>query len=344
LVVVIHHFWLTWPDWANALSQPTLRARKFDLLYPLHNGHEAVMFFFILSGLVLALPYLQGRSQPYLRYIGQRFARIYGPYLVALLLCVALAARFHGHTGTEIWSQNFWTEPFTLRPVLDHVLFLGPYDTFRFNYVIWSLVYEMRISIIFPMLAVVVLALRLRASILLALGMAAVALATAVYFPPSSDIFNLMMIFRYMPFFMGGILLAKYLQPLSDWYATQSRSGKFTLTVASFLCYNFGFRIVSDAPLPMFAGEWITGVGAAGFILLGRISYSLYLIHAPVLRLLTIALGDRVSPWLQLPIYLACAVFAGYCFCRAVEEPFMRLGRLFKVSRAQAVVFDHQPV
>src|ERR1700677_1903882 len=47
-------------------------------------GTQAVVFFFVLSGFVLSLPYIRGSSEPYLAFIIKRVFRIYIPYLVAI--------------------------------------------------------------------------------------------------------------------------------------------------------------------------------------------------------------------------------------------------------------------
>ncbi len=352
LIVVIHHSLLAWALLADRLSFPTVRRHPLDLLYPLHAGHEAVLLFFILSGFVLALPYLRGTHQPYMRYLAQRTFRIYGPYLVALGISVALAAHFHGRHGLGPWVDAFWAHPVEPWSVLGHILFVGPIDTRLYNNVIWSLVYEMRISIIFPALALLVLALRARASLLLAVAFTGVAMAAAYHSSPLSTTFNLMMTFRFAAYFVVGILLAKYLDPIERWYVSQTRTTKVIFGSVAFVAYNLCFRVGAyyDKHLWMeFVLEWGSVLGAAAFLViglharfarrilqsavarfLGRISYSLYLIHAPILVVFAITMHNRVSPWLQFPAVLITSLTAAYLFSMLVEEPFMRLGRRFR--------------
>jgi peptidoglycan/LPS O-acetylase OafA/YrhL len=68
---------------------------------------------------------------------------------------------------------------------------------------------------------------------------------------------------------------------------------------------------------------------------LGRISYSLYLTHAPVLLALTFGIHKRLSAWQQFPIYLVASIGTAYLFCISVEEPFTRMGQ--RLGRRKAV-------
>ena len=63
------------------------------------------------------------------------------------------------HTD-NYWINFTWSEPVTLHLVMQHILFLGNYDWSQFNTAFWSLVYEMRISLVFPLIALAVLRLR----------------------------------------------------------------------------------------------------------------------------------------------------------------------------------------
>lgn len=121
------------------------------------SGGQAVRFFFILSGLVLALPFLSG-PQRYSSYVIKRVCRIYLPYAVALALAIAANAALGNqplaHFGKFV--QHTWGSPPTSQLVIQHIAMLGQYDVTKFDTVFWSLVQEMRISLLFPLVALVV--------------------------------------------------------------------------------------------------------------------------------------------------------------------------------------------
>ena len=74
---------------------------------------------------------------------------------------------------------------------------------------------------------------------------------------------------------------------------------------------------------------------------LGRISYSLYLVHATVLYGLTfvvvhrLTVAPRVTAAEVFVIFLPLTLLVSTGFCLWIEEPFVRLGR--RLSRAGAV-------
>lgn len=345
--VVIHHFVLMWPQWLPSLGISEFHALPITVVYPLYAGHEAVMLFFVLSGLVLSLPYLRRRNQSYPIFLARRTLRIYGPYLGALLAAIAGAAVWHGNLGHGRWSSDSWSEPVNSHLVLQHIAFLGVYNWARFDFVIWSLIYEMRISIVFPLLVGFILRRSTATAVLVAAGASLLALAGANHHDQMSATYNLMMTFHYTAFFILGILVAKNLAAISAWYQSLSRAGRTALLLVSFLAYNLSTPLdhISGRLVAFIAGDWGVALGAIGFIViglnatiarrilnsavpvfLGRISYSLYLIHGLVLLAMTFALRDT-APVVQFPLYLAASTGASFLFCVWVEEPFTRLGQ-----------------
>ncbi|WP_158941715.1 acyltransferase [Granulicella sp. S190] len=366
LAVVIHHFVLMWPAWLGSISIIQWKALHITILYPLYAGHEAVMLFFVLSGLVLAIPYIRGRGQPYPIYLGRRILRIYAPYLVALALSVLGASIWHGTlAGHGKWTSSFWSQPVSPSLVLQHIAFLGVYDWRQFDFVIWSLIDEMRISIIFPVLALLVLHLRIRTAILLAGAVSFIAIYVVRYQPELGATASIMMTVHYAAFFVLGILLAMHLEAACARFRSLSAAARTALVLLSFCLYNFSIplaRLYTRIPLAaVMAAEWLVAVAAIGFILtglnlpiarrflnssvpafLGRISYSLYLTHAPILLAFTFILRNRISAWGQFPLYLAATIGFAYVFCITVEEPFMRQGRRLG-KRAPSLAASHLP-
>lgn len=148
--VLIHHLSLVVPI---VFLNETLKNTPFHILWA---GHESVILFFVISGFVLALPYLNNISLSYKNYLVKRFCRIYIPYVVSILCAVILMGVYSRMGIPELgkWINNTWTTPFSSDLFFKHIFLLGSFDgdTVTFNPVIWSLVHEMRISIIFPIL------------------------------------------------------------------------------------------------------------------------------------------------------------------------------------------------
>ena len=114
-----------------------------------------MVLFFTLSGFVLSLPVWRETKISYLHFVLRRTFRIYLPYLLALFLSVAGAYLFHSHKQPHLspWFQGSWSTPIDPHLVLQHMLFIGSrYQAGQYNTVFWTLILEMQISLIFPIL------------------------------------------------------------------------------------------------------------------------------------------------------------------------------------------------
>jgi peptidoglycan/LPS O-acetylase OafA/YrhL len=308
----------------------------YTLLYPLLSGHESVIFFFLLSGFVLSLPFLRGKSQPYPTFLLRRILRIYGPYLGALILAVAGCALWGGRPITTGWTPSTWAS-ITFASIGQHLLFIGNYNYYQYNIVFWSLVYEMRISIVFPLLFVLVNRLKLHYTVFLVAALTLVGVEDSGH----GDLLT----FEYIAIFMLGVLLAKHLDGLTRLYKSLGRAGKLLLGIAAICLYLGSHSLVRLGPL-WHLGDIPISIGAAGFmviglnshiarrilnstapVFLGRISYSLYLVHGTVLFAMASALKDKVSHPVFFLLYFPIAVLLSWVFYVAVEKPFMLWSR-----------------
>ena len=277
MTVVLSHFRDMWVP--TDIRTVTLWKRvALILLNPLVAGPEAVILFFVLSGLVLSLPYLRGRNQPYRRFLARRVLRIYGPYLAALGLSVAGAAIWHGHPYHGFWASRTWTQPIEPRLVAQHVGFIGVYDWGEYNFVFWSLIQEMRISAIFPLLFGVVMALGEIWSMLLAACLSVVAYLIVSGDPHTSPWYSLPITVHYVAFFIVGILIASQLGQIAAWWRDVKPRTRKLFAGTSLLIYSYNafacnhfFRLFEGRPFASDAQQtilqsWVVLLGAAGLI------------------------------------------------------------------------------
>ena len=342
LVVVVYHFrmmwagslaWYGWHKWVN-LS-----------VLLLASGPESVILFFLLSAFVLSLPYLKGNGPTYPAFISRRVLRIYGPYLFALALAVAGNAVWHGPLGNGAWASHTWSQPLYWRIIWQHILFLGLNDVEwpQLNTAFWSLVIEMRVSILFPMLVIGVLYLSDRLALLIAVIMFAV---PAMLFHANPLWVSTQLTLQVVGVFVIGILLAKNITQFTGWIAAQTTSTKFLFFGVSYTLFALGDRIANSTLIPWGGGIALNTLGSVGLIVLslglrpvsnvlqtpvplflGRISYSLYLVHGTVLFALTYWLQGRLSTVAQFCVFLFTSLVSATIFCITVEEPLVRLSR-----------------
>jgi peptidoglycan/LPS O-acetylase OafA/YrhL len=322
-------------------------------------GHAAVILFFLLSGLVLTLPYKKNGRLNYGPFLLKRVCRIYLPYLGALAFAVLCDLHFSNHFHYDnYWINLTWSAPVTTSLVVQHILFLGNYDWSQFNTAFWSLVYEMRISLVFPFLALAVLRLRPLWVILSAAAFSVVRYALAILFSTILHLSsydaaaNTMRTLHYAAFFLIGSLVAKHLHGLSRWFARLTAFQAASVALVSLALYGFSnaSSIVQRFHIPGDLYDWGAAAGATMLIVfamnsrpfhsfltsrtihhLGQLSYSLYLIHGTILFVLIHTLLGRVPMGVLLLIYLSVTLLVTEIFHRIIERPSMLLGRRLTV-------------
>jgi peptidoglycan/LPS O-acetylase OafA/YrhL len=358
LTVVLHHFSRICPAGViHLLIRTPLRL--------LIAGEQAVILFFLLSGFVLTLPYKKKISLGYGPFLVKRVCRIYLPYLGALALAILCDLIFPGHGPySNYWINYTWSEPVTVHLVLQHVLFLGNYDWAQFNTAFWSLVYEMRISLIFPFIAAAVLRLRTTWVIVCAVMMSLASVPVALFVSNvlhlgtlNAELQNTLTL-HYAAFFIIGSALAKHLHAISRWYSRLTLVHAATLALAAVLLYGFSnaSSLVQRLSIPEALYNWPVAAGGVMLIILainsrpfhviltgrtihylGERSYSLYLMHGTVLFALIHTLIGRVRfdilLLIYLIIYLIISLIITEIFYRLIERPAMQLGRRLTSNR-----------
>jgi peptidoglycan/LPS O-acetylase OafA/YrhL len=203
-------------------------------LYIIISGSESVMLFFLLSGFVLSLPFHRSPNRlNYRSFLVKRIARIYLPYFAALFLAVVGNAWCHG-LAINSWFMETWYDPPKLTTILQHVLFIGNYNYYAFNTAFWSLVYEMRISIIFPFLCVFVIRIGWSRSILLAAAFGLSSMILRIGGIPGQTTET----FKYLSFFVVGILLAQHALPIRESLSRRPKILRVTGILLSLLLYS----------------------------------------------------------------------------------------------------------
>ncbi len=367
-IVVFDHFdYLVPPRLHSAIDRSPLKI--------LVNGHNAVILFFVLSGFVLTRPYVRRSALQYRDFLLKRVCRIYLPYLAALALSIladALSPNLNGELssmpGSNRWIDQTWSQPITVWPVFQHILFIGHYPTFQFNAAFWSLVYEMRISLAFPFIALAVLRWRPRRTLAAAL-LVWVGSILLNHFGPAllhgspDNVGDVASTLFYAVFFILGALLAKKLHTADAWFRRRNALEVAALAIASILLFGYAAPLLAQRHLPAGAADLCTGLGTLGLIVLavncdplqrfltspaihhlGKISYSLYLMHGTVLFILIHTLFGRVPLPVLFALYLGLTLAATEVFHRLIELPTMHLGRRLTAARPPRQQSSGQPV
>lgn len=355
LAVMIGHFLMVFtPIVQNTsglgiLDYP-LNLLKYTPLHAVWGGHEAVIMFFLLSGFVLSLPFFSNRQQTYTKYVIKRICRIYIPFLVALIIAIVMREAVYVSKLTDLTSyyNNLWVIPPDAASIIHHLLFVGNYNSTRYDPILWTLVHEMRISLLFPFIMFVIVKGGWKIGLPLALGLSYGSEILLDHFE-TRFMTNFVVSLHYAAFFIVGALLAKYQNELKTVFSRLNGWWAMVMLVLALCFYSFKWigygEDFHDRFMPHW-GDWMTAIGASIFIVaavssvrlarqlqrkpllfLGKISYSLYLYHMIVLLSLVHLLNGALdTPYIVMIAFIA-SFAAGTLSYYFVELPSIRLGK-----------------
>ncbi len=321
-------------------------------------GDEAVTLFFVLSGLVLSLPFYADRALSYGNFVVRRVCRIYIPYAAAIALAIVCRELFYSGAIDHMndWFNNIWRQDLDAATLLDHALLVGTFVS-NLDFVVWSLVHEMRISLVFPFIMWLVLRASWQQSLVLAAALSAAGVLSAAITGATQLETSLHASLHYAAMFVVGALIAKHREEIGGLMAGLTKARRLALLVAGVAMYLY-FRpsyVLYHWLIPGFApfhrtvvDTWFITAGAAAIIVfalssaqfsrflrhgfvshLGKISYSLYLTHLIVLvSFIHLFHNHDVLPdWLLYLLALGGAIAVATVMYHAVEKPAVRLGR-----------------
>lgn len=331
LIVVMHHFVAMYPERPALIKLTPLRL--------LFAGESAVFVFFVLSGFVLFLAL--GRTttmNDVLPFWIKRVFRIYPPFCAAILFSAGLWFVAHPQPIPGL-SGYFNEESWNLLPspglIAGHLAMTDIHDLNSIDQPMWSLVVELRVSLIFPLLA----ALVIRDWRLACVGSIVVSEICYHFDNPFSPIgpIDLIHTGQYVYLFVIGATLALKLSSVREFF----RGMPPTMRLA---CW--GVALLSFAMTPERFGSLVTALGATLLVALvlgddpitgmlrkpvamwlGRVSYSLYLIHVPLMLACVHLLDGLVGPFIALCIAVVLSLTLAGVMYRFVELPSIAAGR-----------------
>jgi len=338
---VINHCFLVSPRLATGYSKGAAPADGGWVWWltntPLHlvwGGSEAVYVFFVLSGFVLALPLLKASRPTWSSYYPKRLVRLYIPVWGSILfaLCLAFAVPRVVNASASWWVNLHAASADLLR---DFVVVNG---TGALNTPLWSLQWEVLFSLLLPVYMFA--AIRLQKLWLLGiLGLLALTGAGSML-----DIRALI----YLPMFGIGVLMAVRKDRLATW------AGRMDALLWAALLLVAGVLMSSHWTFPSLPGSSVFATAGAAIMIfaflhcrmairlgewkpvhwLGSRSFSLYLIHEPVVVSVALLTGTA-NPLVALAISVPASLLLTEAFFWSVERPSHRLANL--VGRKTAV-------
>jgi len=339
VVVVLHHTALIARPELSSTTWSWLSQSPLKLTFA---GTEWVLVFFVLSGLVVALPAMRPGFS-WVRYYPTRLLRIMLPVAGALVLAAALILLLPRDPSTMpegSWMRNGQATEITLGSFLRELsLMPASYDI---NNVLWSLRWELFFSLLLPVF-VLVAVLAARRPVAIA-AIAAVAAGATV----AGRVLDIDMLVYY-PVFLLGALLATRL----EWLREVARGPRVRPLLPVVAVLAGAMLVGSWLARPVVPGDsllghvlWgLAGIGATLIVALavawpaldrtldrpsvqwlGAVSFSLYLVHVPVLATVGYLVGSE-RWWLTALIGIPLSVVVAAVFRRVVEAPSHRLAK-----------------
>jgi peptidoglycan/LPS O-acetylase OafA/YrhL len=294
------------------------------------DGYAAVDLFFVLSGFVLARSLLASQ-EGYVPFVIRRVFRLYPAYWAALIISATLVW-VHRQAHPLPSDLPFWTQPITLGQAIKQFFMISQAIDYRLiDPPIWSLVVEMRISLLLPLLVFGFVWCRspwLQTAVLVLSPLLALIEGNA---RTTESVFA----------FLLGIALAEYLPkiPQRQWMTP-------ALLVAGITLY--GNRELFDTGKSVFCHH-VSAAGSALIILaairspvfarsltikpiqfLGLVSYSFYLIHEPIIMITASILVPLIhSPIIWETFTLCVALVCSAGLYSWIEAPGIAVGRQY---------------
>ena len=326
---------------------------------PLHlffDAYAAVTLFFVLSGYVLSVRYLSMQRMGEFNLWGfyiKRYCRIVLPFLavfaLSYLVCIGFYQVFTDNDPVlSKWAQKHWSAAKLELPASEYLkaaVMVLPKTQFPLIPQAWTLRIEMGMSLALPFM------------VLLACRSSWWLIAFTVIFV------ELLGLYVFATHFTLGILLAQHQETMVRWVRSNRIYSLLTLVIGIILLtYRWPpeFLAVKLSPKDL---RFVTGLGAFLLLLwvmssprvqrvmewpalqfLGRVSYSLYLVHFIVLLTAaqygihwanSVGITGSYSYWLAFAITISGSlILAAICY-RYVERPAISLGK-FLANKASA--------
>ncbi|NUS09351.1 MAG: acyltransferase [Nonomuraea sp.] len=334
LFVVLHHCWL--------LSFPGFPVNDAPwwtgwLLY----GHFAVVVFIVLSGFSLAVsPARNGWELGSARTFFQRRAwRILPPYWAALLFSLVIAWAVIPQPGQQA--------PTGQSALIYGLLLQDVFGSPSPNGAMWSIAVEAQLYLVFPLMLLVLR--RWGAAVMLgAVTLIVVAVGALAPAVPAVDLL-MRLTPQFAALFAVGAVCAGVVRtpdgpdrPAWHWYALAAAAPVLLLVVAAGPVWVVGHFFWVDLAVGPAAGLLLAGVATGRPVWLvrlldtrpvrrlGSFSYSLYLIHAPLVVMINrLVVAPHTPPGLPaflltLALAVPACVAAAWLFASVFELPFQR--------------------
>lgn len=301
-------------------------------------GHMAVAGFIVVSGYCLQLSlYVHGKGEvrQIRAFFARRARRILPAYYACLAVSLLVCLFFTQNLGGRPFEQYL---PVTWENTLAHVFLIHNWRTdwmYKINGVLWSIAIEVQLYLLFPMLA---WALAKLGRLITSAAITGAVIACMVQVPGANKLY-----FWYLGLFVLGMIAASWA------YRPSLRFGPMPVAGGFFLLLGFGLMLAWRTTPGLALRDLAAGIFLAALCYqltirptnltarilgwrplfwLGGFSYSLYLMHHPIMQILFSWQVDQVrrpdGMFWHLLAWLPLVLLLSWIFAWFFERPFTR--------------------
>lgn len=347
IAVVAQHYYLMYPEQLRGGRELSeiwfwLRHSPFTLIF---GGHNRSILFFVLSAFMMTLSWKKTDGLCYSCFITRRTLRLYTPFFVSLVIAffLEICQPCVGGPNLSRWYNTDVCRTYVDGSIYGHFFLTGLRDHLSLNVTLWTLVHEIRILLIMPL---VIFLCERRPICCLFVGYfifncAAWWLGSGPWNLSFFD--SCISTAHYLIFFVIGAVGALKLQILIDFGRGLPKCALgflFCLAFSALMC-NYS----ADAYSEMFVTEIIWGSGSIMLIIMclavridksltnfyslnwvGRRAYSIFLLHLLIIKQITTLAGQTIGILSCQAIAFGLILIAADLLYRFVEKP---IGVLF---------------
>lgn len=307
--VVLYHFICKTIDYVESKT----------LLDIFHYGHKGVQLFFIISGIVIPLSMIKSNYQFKLfgKFMAKRFVRIEPPYIVAMGIGIFYLIIRNYIPGTA----DIDLTPTFLEIIL-HFGYLIPFfeGADWINPAFWTLAVEFQYYLALALLIPLVL----KKSLIYRIGFYVIFIS-AVFLPISK---------HFLPFwgayFMVGITYAFYITKLIG----KTELFLLYIVLSGIILWKQGAFDLGLAAAAITAIHYFPHFKTKITLFLGKISYSLYLVHsifgAAFVNYLSHHFKSPMGKFLVISGGIIISIVSAYVMYRLIEKPSQRISKKIK--------------
>ena len=357
LQVVLGHALQCIPNWEWVymnMFEPSKNKILFHIVYSPINflwaGSSAVKLFFVLSGFVLSIPFFSKDISKYtfLSFSIKRILRIYLP--TAAVITLALIVKytlydFSNATHFGYAAKYFMGESFVGANLFNVYKLLNPYLNLIPS--LWTMPIEIKLSILIPLFVYVLKRLDLVGCIVILLSqfiLYKIGLMAGILkiYPDFATLY-------YFPLFLTGSILCKYRVSLIEWINKKGNVFFYTLFISAIMVYTIKYSMwwLPDYVLQLvWKFEDYVGIipstilmilalskkaapilNKKYLIFIGKISFSLYLVHHTTLLCSIYLFGNLFIQPLVIFIGIIMCFPVAYLFYVWIEQPSLKIAK-----------------